>query len=423
LRADEFLSPEGALFLRLPASWQVEQDSEDGHFLFQSPRLASTVRVAETVPDPVPPLEALMHDLPGRFKSVPVHLRINGIPAVRLDRIHETPPDPSLALPAGSESGRPDAHGRKGGRRTYVREWIVSDGRTVVYVTQETPDDVGDSEDDEVDALVHGLELRGSPHPVIATLLERLNREEPLWEWRQSAPLYIHCPALGTSLSAEPLVRSVDASPAAWSVALEEHVRKIRNLSAFAQRVPAYERVRDALLPVLRPVTLAEAGGVSGSGFLRREWAPEVFVYFAVDVPGTFHFLPAECVEAWSRSLEDVEAQACANLASRLAREGSRFSEAEGPLLVLEDGEGLAASRLLLPRVRRMLAERLGSPFRVAMPSAGVLIAFARGAEAWKEALGEDVWDAYLAEPVAISGSTFELGPDGAICSQTLPLS
>lgn len=393
----EFLSPEGALFLKLPADWQWEQDSEDGHYLFYAPHLAGTLLVSETTRVATPgrggaDVGALADELGEHFRGGATRLDLNGIPAVRSDRLVED-----------------------GGRRQRIRQWVASDGHTIVYVTHEVAADVGEREDGEVDTLLQSMELRNVPHPIIANLLQRVNARGTRWEWRQSEPLVIRSLQSGQELNAESLVRAIDVQPTRWNRALDDLVRKIANLDAFTGGAPTWSEVGDSLLPLIRGATLREAEApLDGAALLRREWGPGLWVYYAVDVPGAFRFVSREHAARWGVDAAAVEARATKNLAVRVRQERLHFMPAEPhDLLVLEDGEGLAASRLLVERFRLALAEKLGPVYVVALPSAGVLIAFPEGFDSWLDVLGEDVWEAYLSEPVPITRDLYRVGPGG----------
>jgi len=384
LASGTFLTPEGALSLRLPGGWQWEQDSEDGHYLFTHQGLKSIVRLAETLHEDGVDLDRLSAERAGGYLDAAVPVLLNGVSARFAERV----------------SGR-----------LRTREWVASDGMVVAYFTHEVPDSVADAEDGAVDDLLGSLDLRSSPHPVIAALLERLNGAgKPLWIWLRADPLTIRCPEKQHALNIEPMVRSIDVNPARWRQGVDDMVRKIRNLDVFGDTIPAFEQVAAGLLPILRGDRVLES---DGGALLRRPWAPGVWVYYALDVPGAFRFITSEIVAAWNVPVEKIEAAAVSHLTGMVRGENLPFGgAARDRILVLEDGEGLAASRLLIPRFRKILEERIGAEYVAAMPSAGVLIVRSPGFATWKEYLGEDTWEAYLAEPVPITPDSFLMRGD-----------
>jgi hypothetical protein len=388
------LSTEGLYSLDIPDDWRWEQTSEDGSLVLHWPAGHGLLRVAESLRS-----EEIANLLPdGR------PIRVNGCEA----RFRET--------------RHPD-----GGR---VRQWVVGDRRTVVHVTHDLPPEGSLEESGRVDQIVASLALHRDPHPTVARLLERLHDDPDVrrgWTWRPLRPLVIACSSADMEVSLEPLVRAAAVNPAREATLIDREARRIRNLEIFSDRVPPLDHVEDALFPLIRSGVVQEAVDdrmrsvvatadmrprlVCGEDLARRLFAPGLYVYLGVDVPGAFHFVTPAVQARWGVSVAELERRALVNLERKSAGDRVDVMESEGHrLLVFEDGEGLAASRLLLPGFRQMLERRLGSRFRVALPAAGVLIAFSSAFDTWRDTLGEDVWDAYLHEPVPITEQIYEHG-------------
>lgn len=375
-------STTGLFSLEVPADWRYEQAGDDGPFVFHHPDGIGVVRIFESLRD-----EDARPALPGGDRCV-----VNGCEARRVV-LHE----PS--------------------RR--VRRWVIEDGQAVLHVSHEAPHADDADEDARVDALLGTVRLHAAPHPTVARLLKALSVTPDAlgpWTWDPSRPLFIFSPERGLEVGLERLVRAVDVAPQTLDVCVGHELRRIRNLGLFEECVPPFSAVRESLLPVVRTgvvsetvagqrgATRASAGCegrlVCGDQLLRRLFAPGLFVYYGVDVPGAFHLITPSVCTAWRVSPAEVEAAALENLRRALDRD--RFDVARAPsgaLLVVEDGEGLAASRLLLAPLRARITGLLGEEWRVVLPNAGVLIAFSAGFADWLEFLGEDVWEAYLQQP------------------------
>lgn len=416
-----FLSPEGLFSLDLSTDWRLEQTSEDGSFVFHRPAGQGLLRIAESArrvddhkgvgfPDQgesmqTADLDALLpHGQP---------CLVNGFEARVAETVRGSEVD-SGDVPA-SFSQRSEERPRR------VRQWVVADGSTVVHVTYEGPPQPDEAEDEAVDRVVGTLVLRREPHPAVASLLQRLHDQPDVrttWLWHPQKPLVIVCVETGQEVGLEAIVRGARSGSA--DRVLEEQVRRIRNLQ---MRSLPFAAVADDILPLVRTAVLREEvesrGGtrrpaVCGEDRVRRPFAPGLYVYYGVDVPGAFQFVTPALAATWGVRGVQLENRAIENLRRKTEGERLDFLAVGGHrIVVMEDGEGLAASRLLLASFRKQLALRLGHGYRIALPSAGVLIAFSRELVEWREFLGEDVWDAYMDEPVAITGQIYESAGEG----------
>lgn len=383
-------STDGLFSLEVPADWRWEPPGEDAPFAFHDPAGSGVVCVFES-------------------------LRSDGAPPAL--------PDGEPCLVNGFAARR--AVLREPSRR--VRRWVIEDGRTVLNVSHEGPPGDDADEDARVDAFLGTVRLHDAPHPTIGRLLRGLSEAAGVtgaWRWNPSRPLSIESSERPWEVGLERLVRAVDVAPETLEMRVAHEVRRIRNLGLFEDGGPALALVRDSILPIVRTGVVAEAVEgparasysssayrprlVCGERLLRRLFAPGLFVYYAVDVPGAFHFVtPSMCAE-WGVSMAEVETVAVQNLGNALERD--RFDVARtsnGALLVLEDGEGLAASRLLRASTRTRISASLGEAWRMVVPNAGTLIAFSAGFTDWLTFLGEDVWEAYLQQPMPLTPQVF----------------
>jgi hypothetical protein len=407
--ATPFLSPEGSFSLQLPAGWQWQQDSEDGHFVFYPPGGRSVLRIIEHLCEPDGDVR-----LPQDYFEA-----MSGDPDLPYERAELN------RVPAAS---RQFVRHEPSGRQVRVRQWVATDQHWVLYATHEVPAEVGEAEDLLIDKVLSSLSLRHEAHPVIASVLERINRESgPRWEWSHSKPLIIRCPQTGHELNVELLIRTVDLNPVRWNRAFEDLIRKIRNLSAFGESLPPFEQIAHSVVPLIRGDVVWEAmqgakapkptdEPIAGASLVRRQWAPDLYVYYAVDIPASFRFIRPEDMAHWNLDAARLEEIALKNLRTRISADTLRFMrESDYRFLNLEDGEGTAASRLLISSFRRYLQLNLGDEFNVALPSAGVLLVFSVGFVRWKQFMGEDVWDAYLAQPIPISRNVYRVTESGVV--------
>ena len=393
-------SPEGHFSLDVPAAWRYEQDGEDASLVMHLPDGCGVVRISE-----------VCHD--------------GGAVSAAVDGEGE-------ACRVGDAPARLRVQACDGRVR---RRWVVAGPHSVVHIEHERPADAiaRNDEDARVDALLGGLRIDPAPHPAVLAVLRALratSRPSMGVDWRPSQPFRIASSERGWEVTLENLVRTWDVRPEARAVELAREVEGIRRLDGLHRGSASFEAVRTGLLPVVRTSVLRERVGlapeaeapscgdqaaVCGDVMARRLLAPGLFVYLAVDVPDGLRFVTrAECA-GWRTAAADVEAEARENLRRRLAP--CRFDVTRAPcggrVVVCEDGEGLAPSLLLLEERRETLTRALGDGWRVVVPSASVLIAFSADFDAWLEFVGEDLFDAWLEDPMALTPQVYAVDGEG----------
>ncbi len=369
--------------MAVPPDWTLEVEEEDRSLLLFRSGHQCTLRVAE---------------FPATVSPSPSHSSRWALSCV----VNEHPP---CARSTAS------AAGAAGGFET--REWIVTLPETTVHITFQSPQEVADDERQAVAAILDTLQFHSHPHPAVEALLKLLHADpvtSTLSAWKTAAPLTL---IAGThEISLEPFISASSAFPSTTRRLAGTLARRVRNLILCENATPPLTRISDSVLPLIRGSVIREAHGhplLCGEALARRCFAPGLFVYWAVDLPGGFHFLPADFCARNRIHPEQLEALAVENLTHEMTEgETTSITMDEHGVVMCEDGSGLAASRLLIPKFRQRLRQIVKLPYRIAMPTAGVLLVFASTCHNVIDAIGEDVWEALSSDPVPITQQFYE---------------
>ena len=146
----------------------------------------------------------------------------------------------------------------------------------------------------------------------------------------------------------------------------------------------------------------------------------ELRVAFIVREPGRARYVRSDEAERWNTQAPDLRRAGIRNLA-RCSSEARllRFDAADGALVVARTGDGLDASRLLLPGLHDVLAAELGTPFAAAVPHRDALFACSLQHPSALRALRDRAIEEAARAPHAYHVELFEVGPNGSLA--TLP--
>jgi hypothetical protein len=198
---------------------------------------------------------------------------------------------------------------------------------------------------------------------------------------------------------------------------LAEHVARAEAEASGDARVAArlaWERARTRIVPRMIGAAFYERLS-SQAGAVRlcsRPLAHAVHIGFVLREPGRARYVSEAEAQAWQRDSIDLLQTSVRNLAAQSDR--ARFMRVEGELgtlVVAASGDGLDASRILLPGLHDVLAPELGSPFAVAIPHRDALFACALGSLAAVHALRERARHEAERSAHAITSQLFAVEP------------
>ena len=121
----------------------------------------------------------------------------------------------------------------------------------------------------------------------------------------------------------------------------------------------------------------------------------------------------AEDPELWGVPAADIYERAVENLNRASAEVPMHFGSGPDRFIAIEAGDGYDAARLLVPGLRRFIAEHLGSPFLAAVPNRDFLICWATDASpSFHEFARGKVSKDNAEQPYSLTAEIFVASPD-----------
>ena len=142
----------------------------------------------------------------------------------------------------------------------------------------------------------------------------------------------------------------------------------------------------------------------------------ELSLAFIVREPGRARYVRSDEAARWNTQAPELRRAGIRNLA-RCSADARllRFDAADGALVVARTGDGLDASRLLLPGLHDVLAAELGSPFAAAVPHRDALFACSLQHPCALRALRERAFEEAARASHAITAELFSVGPQSSL--------
>lgn len=176
--------------------------------------------------------------------------------------------------------------------------------------------------------------------------------------------------------------------------------------------VSDFTTARQKLRPQLMPPEYAKQASIISFPFGKT-----LAVGIVLDSDRSYLYLTQEHAQRWSKSPDELLELSIANLneASREMQMSSAANE-EAKWIAIETKDGFDAVRILIPKFRGFLAERLGSPFRFAIPNRDFLVCWNVGASArFADFTASKIKKDFEAQPYPLSLHIFEVSADGKI--------
>ncbi len=146
------------------------------------------------------------------------------------------------------------------------------------------------------------------------------------------------------------------------------------------------EAVRSRLRIQIAPEEYVRRFGDAEKGLVHRPFVPGLVIAYAVDEAERFSYVLSNRLDEWKIDRAELDRIAVDNLDAAIADEPIEVSmggEGRGGYTAILDRGGYGAARILCPRFRARLAEKLGPRLLVGIPNRDFLVAwtpdFAKG--------------------------------------------
>lgn len=191
-----------------------------------------------------------------------------------------------------------------------------------------------------------------------------------------------------------------------WAVEL------LRDSEGTPDRFASLDAVRDKLMPL---VVGAELEELKGSRIVTQPVVEGLALTYVLDGDRTIAYVPADAIENWNISVEELHTLALENLvqnSQQIQAHAAQDEDGDVNLILFQTLDGYDATRLILPSLHGKLREHLGSPFAAAIPNRDILLCFRNDAETVQR-IRNQVADDYRSRPYQVTEGLFLVTPDG----------
>ena len=242
----------------------------------------------------------------------------------------------------------------------------------------------------------------------VLSLLKRLHPDLPA-ELTGPSELVVD----GRRLDLENLSRLVASDQDRGVEIVEQYLDQLFDEETFAVASMPWDLARLRIMPRIQPESIFSH--LSREQVAHVPWVNDTVIVFVIDLPNMTVSVTTEQVVRWGVGPEELELLARENL-DRYAP-GLEFralaSHEGGKALMLSVQDGYDASRILLDRLFKSVAPRLGGDFYVATPSRDMLLAMSQAPGDFIDRVRERVSRDFARLPYPITDRLFYVTRDG----------
>ncbi|MBK9156202.1 MAG: DUF1444 family protein [Chloracidobacterium sp.] len=183
-------------------------------------------------------------------------------------------------------------------------------------------------------------------------------------------------------------------------------------IAAVDKDIP-WEVALSHLMPQLMPDAFIQMAPIE---LVHQPFIDGVTLGFVVDAEKSYHYVNVEMRRKWGVDLDTVRSVAFENLKQR--SEGIEMTAFPGDnaFFIINTMDGFDAVRIVLPQMKEVISEHVGSPFFAAVPNREFLICWsAAGDQEFQEQMRQQVSSDFDEQPYPLSRSAFEVLANGEI--------
>ncbi len=293
--------------------------------------------------------------------------------------------------------------------------WLVAGGDVLLLASTQFPPAERDAWVGPFDRLMASLRIGRADElfalRVTGALMDRLRRQFPDRDYAFDGE---RIRGGDHVISPSNLVRQARAAPQRQAELIENFVAGLVLAGDDAPGADQLSPVRELILPILKPAEYARPDGPAAS-LVSRPWLRGLIVCYAIRGGKTLRFV----LEA-DRARWGVDGQALHELALRNLEHmpwPDRLPDPRGgpgkPLVMFASGDGLNATRLLDPRLHRLLAPVLGSPFLAGAPDRDTLVLLAGADRQLRTRVARRIRGDFARAAYPVSPHLFQVSPHG----------
>ncbi len=217
----------------------------------------------------------------------------------------------------------------------------------------------------------------------------------------------------GRRLDLENLYRIVRHEPARGEEIVEHYLDQLFSEEGVDLSSITYDFARPRLMPRIQPASIFEH--LSRELVAHTPFVNDTVIVYVVDLPQMTVSVTTEQMIRWGVPLEELEAQARANLDEYAPELEIQIVESRegGRAAIVSEQDGYDAARLLLSGLFLRLAPRLGGDFLVATPARDMFVAMSRAPGDFVDRLRDRVRTDFDRLPYPITQRLFYVTRDG----------
>jgi len=174
-----------------------------------------------------------------------------------------------------------------------------------------------------------------------------------------------------------------------------------------------WEEARSNLMPQLMPEAFVRIAPIE---LVHRPFVDGVTLGFVIDAEASYHYVNVEMRDKWRVDNDTLQSVAFENLNQRSKGIEMMAFPGDNAFFVINTTDGFDAVRILLPQIKEVISEQIGSPFFAAVPNREFLICWsATGDQEFQEKMRQQVLSDFDEQPYPLSRSAFEVLENGEI--------
>jgi len=182
---------------------------------------------------------------------------------------------------------------------------------------------------------------------------------------------------------------------------------------ADADKDRPWEEARSSLMPQLMPEEFVRKAPVE---LVHRPFVDGVTLGFVIDAEASYHYVNVEMKDKWGVNNDTLHSVAFENLNKRSKGIEMMAFPGDNGLFVINTMDGFDAVRILLPQIKEVISEQIGSPFFAAVPNREFLICWSATCDQeFQEKMRQQVSSDFDEQPYPLSRAAFEVLKNGEI--------